>query len=205
MMSNSPAQAVDSPHTGPDRRVHERVPVNLFGRCMFENKLEIPCQAINISPGDMAAIAAHIPKVGERVIIYLDDIGRIEGNVVRLFKGGFALVIKGTHRMREKLASKITWCRENSEFGNVNSRRHSRIVPRQPMSEIRLPDGRAYQIEIIDISLSGAAVKSDVRPAIGTALTLGGMQGKVVRHFDNGLAIEFATLRSGEEIENKYS
>lgn len=171
---------------------------------MFENKLEIPCQAIDISPGDMAAIVAHVPRVGEGLIVYLDNIGRIEGQVVRLFEGGFAMTIDGTPRMREKLAAKIEWCKENAQFGEDNMRRHERMAPRQPISEIKLEDGRAYQIEIIDISLSGAAIRSEVRPAMGTKLSLGGMFGTVVRHFEDGIAIEFLVEQTPGHLKNRF-
>ena len=188
------------PKVAEDRRTYERTPVALFGRCMFENKVEIPCQAINMSPGDLAAIAAHEPKIGEHVIFYLDNIGRLSGEVVRIFDGGFAITIEGTARKREKLASQIAWLKENVKFGKADLRRHDRIVPNQRLSDIRLEDGRSYPIEIIDISLSGAAIKSEIRPAIGTPLTLGGMQGKVVRHFPEGIAIQFSVVQSKSSL-----
>ena len=56
-----------------------------------------------------------------------------------------------------------------------------------------MPDGRVYSCEVIDISLSGAAVKIEVLPALGTYLLLGKMRGRVVRYLDNGFAIEFTS------------
>ena len=43
-----------------------------------------------------------------------------------------------------------------------------------------------------DGSLSGAAVEIDVKPALGVQVILGTMRGQVVRHFDDGIAVEFA-------------
>ena len=188
---------------GEERRSFERTPVAIFGRCMFENKLEVPCQAINMSPGDIAVITATLPKVGEKMVIYLDNIGRLSGDVVRVFEGGFAMLIEGTPRKREKLASQIAWLRENVKFGNSDLRRHERIVPRQKISEIRMNDGRVYPIEIIDISLSGAAIKSEVRPALDTPISLGGMQGRVVRHFAEGIAIEFTAMQTAQQLDQR--
>ena len=188
---------------GEERRSFERTPVAIFGRCMFENKLEVPCQAINMSPGDIAVITATLPKVGEKMVIYLDNIGRLSGDVVRVFEGGFAMLIEGTPRKREKLSSQIAWLRENVKFGNSDLRRHERIVPRQKISEIRMNDGRVYPIEIIDISLSGAAIKSEVRPALDTPISLGGMQGRVVRHFAEGIAIEFTAMQTAQQLDQR--
>ena len=49
----------------------------------------------------------------------------------------------------------------------------------------------------------GAAVEIDVRPALGTPVRLGTMRGRVVRHFQEGVAIEFLSMLSAEDLE-KY-
>ncbi|MEE9375165.1 MAG: PilZ domain-containing protein [Rhizobiaceae bacterium] len=184
-----------------DRRAYERLEVAIFGRALLENTLEIPCQATSISPGEVAVVAAHKPVIGEHVIMYLDHIGRLDGKVVNLFDSGFAMTISGTARKREKLSARIEWLKAHNEFGLEDHRRHERITPRNINSEIKLTDGRAYPIEIIDISLSGAAVKTEVKPAIGSQITLSGMQGQVVRHFAEGVAIEFSKPAPLELIE----
>ena len=182
-----------------DRRSFQRTPVALFGRCLFSNDIEIPCHAINISPGDAGLIAAHSPMLGDHVIVYLDHVGRIEGNAFRLFDGGFAMLINGTSRKREKLAARIEWVKAHKEFHLDDNRRENRIVPRQTNSQLKMPDGRTYPVEIIDISLSGAAIAIDVKPALGNTVWLAGMEGIVIRHMLEGIAIRFsgASNRSG--------
>jgi hypothetical protein len=39
-----------------------------------------------------------------------------------------------------------------------------------------------------------------VRPAIGTPLRLGNMRGRVIRHFMDGVAIEFLSVQSRETL-----
>ncbi len=63
----------------PDRRRFSRVEINVLGRFMLENRREYPCQVINMSPGSAALISPVIGEVGERVVAYLDHIGRVEG------------------------------------------------------------------------------------------------------------------------------
>ena len=87
------------------------------------------------------------------------------------------------------------------ELNLAEDRRHERIVPRQRATEVRLEDGRFYRTRIIDLSLSGAAVEMQVRPAIGTVMWVGNMRGRVVRHFDEGVAIEFATIQTRDSLE----
>ncbi len=77
-------------------------------------------------------------------------------------------------------------------------RRHDRLTPREIKTEITLEDGARYSCRIMDLSLSGAAVDVEVRPPIGTPLALGNMRGRVVRHFVEGVAIEFLSIQSRE-------
>ena len=83
------------PKLVPERRKHLRVPVNVFGRLMREDKQEYPCQVINMSAGGMALLAPVNCDVGERIVAYLDNLGRIEGIVVRPLEGGFAVAHPG--------------------------------------------------------------------------------------------------------------
>jgi hypothetical protein len=58
---------------------------------------------------------------------------------------------------------------------------------------------------IIDLSQSGAAFASDRRPAIGDLVTLGKVQGRVVRRFEDGSAIEFTRLQHLDSLEESVS
>jgi hypothetical protein len=58
-----------------------------------------------------------------------------------------------------------------------------------------LPNGEVHSCRIIDVSLRGASIVSDVKPPIGTAVILGRMRGRVVRHHGQGMGIHFADLR----------
>lgn len=170
------------------------IQLNLSGRCLLANKLEIPCQSIRISPTQLTLVAAHRPELDEQIIVYLDNIGRLEGTVVDHMVGGFVMTIECTERKREKLLNQIGWAKDNSNFGTPEMRRHERVEPQNTNASIELDDGRRYPITIIDVSLSGAALQTDVRPAIGTWLGFSGMRGQVVRHFAEGIAIEFETI-----------
>ena len=182
-------------------RQFQRVDLTLFGRYMLASRQEFPCQVMNMSPGSAALMTPKIGAIGERVVAYVDHIGRLEGVVLRHFDGGFAMSVHATERKRDKLAAKLTWLANRHELKLPEDRRHERIVPRQRNAEIRLEDGRSYKARIIDLSLSGAAVELDVRPAIGTVVWLGNMRGRVVRHFEEGIALEFAVVQTRDSLE----
>lgn len=186
-----------------ERRHFNRVAVDLLGRFMLEDLAEYPCRIENMSPGDMAVTTPVTPRPNERVILYIDHIGRIEGTVSRTFAGGFATTIKASDRKREKLAAQLTWLANRHELNLPEDRRHERILPRDPFVEIVLPDDRRYKARILDLSLSGAAIICDIRPALGTRILLGTTAGRVVRHLEEGIAIEFARVLDEDTLRSR--
>ena len=183
-------------------RQFQRVGVSLFGRFMNEDKQEFPCQVQSISPGSAQLVTAQPGRVGETIIAYVDHLGRLEGKILRIFSDGFAMSVKATAYKRDKLAAKITWIANRHELNLPEDRRHERMAPTKRLSEIKLEDGRVYSARILDLSLSGAAIEMDVRPAIGTLIWLGKLRGRVIRHFDDGVALEFAILQSEETLKD---
>ena len=178
-----------------ERRDFQRVRVKVYGRYMLEDRSEHPCQVIDMSPGDVALRTAKRGALGERVIVYLDQIGRVEGVVTRSLEDGFAMTIIASDRKRDKLAAQLTWLANKHELDLPEDRRHERVSPRNPITTLDLGDGRQYRCRIVDLSLSGAAIEIEVKPAIGLPVTLGTMRGRVVRHFEDGIAVEFAALQ----------
>ncbi len=187
-----------------ERRSFQRVRVKVYGRFMLEDRSEHPCQVIDMSPGDVAIRADQAGEPGERVIAYLDHLGRVEGVVTRITNDGFAMTVIASERKREKLAAQLTWLANKHELDLPEDRRHQRVAPRNPITVLQLDDGRQYRCRIIDLSLSGAAVELDVRPALGVQVVLGTMRGQVVRHFQDGIAIEFAALQQEDVLENAF-
>ena len=187
-----------------ERRRFNRVTVDLLGRFMREDRSEYPCRVENMSPGDVAVVTHVVPRENETVIIYIDHVGRIEALVSRQYKGGFAATIRTTDRKREKLAAQLTWLANRHEMALPEDRRHERVQPRTPIVELVLEDDRRYKVRIVDLSLSGAAIASPVRPVIGSRVTLGRMQGRVVRHLEDGVAIEFAVLQAPDTLEEAF-
>jgi hypothetical protein len=148
-----------------------------------------------MSPGDALVIAPVAGIAGEKVIAYVDHIGRIEGTILNQMEGGFLMDIAASPRKRDKMAAQLTWLANKDVLNLPEDRRHERVVPDIRHSTVVLDDGRRYNCKIIDISLSGAAIELDVRPAMGTPVTLGRMRARVVRHFQNGVAVEFASAQ----------
>ena len=179
-----------------ERRRHSRVKVRLPGQFMRENRQEFPCITIDMSLGGVALAADEPVELAERIVAYLDHVGRVEGRVVRDFLGGFAIAMKLPSLKRDRLADQLTWLTNRQELGMPEDRRHERIRPRRSRTTLILPTGREVMASIVDVSQSGVAVSlaSPVAPPVGTPVTVGTTKGHVVRLFPNGLAVEFTRL-----------
>jgi hypothetical protein len=190
-----------------ERRRHQRVKVNLLGRYMLSDRREFPCQVIDMSPGGMAVVAPVTGNPGERVIAYVDHLGRLEGKIARLLDNGFAMTISATSRKRDKLAAQLTWLANRQILNLPEDRRHGRFAPRNPLARLILPNGTNITCRVIDLSASGAAISiaPELRPAVGSAVTIGKSTGRVVRHIEDGFAIEFTRLQHPDALEDNVT
>ena len=187
-----------------DRRRYRRVRVSLLGRCMLDNGHEFPCQMINVSPGGAAIISPFTGELGDYVVAYIDHVGRIEGEVARLFDGGFAMTINASDRKRERLADALTWIVNRPVLNLTEERRHVRRMPRKSEAVLTLEDGTEHRCNVLDMSLSGAGLSTTLDLPKGTVVRLGKFPARVARIFPGGLAIEFLQIASEAALEKEY-
>ena len=162
---------------------------------------EHPCQIANLSEQGATFITSLEVPAGLQVVAYLDEIGRVEAYAGEAIEGGFNVTFILTPSRRERIQQRIEWLKAGKQ--DEDGRRHARIEPTDNKSHITLPDGRVYPCEVIDISVSGAAMKTEVMPSLGTYLLLGKMRGRVVRYLDSGIAIEFVRQLDQPVINGK--
>src|SRR5262249_56459276 len=124
----------------------------LLGSYMLADRGEYPCQVTNMSPGGMALVAPVTGAIGERVIAYVDHVGRLEGVIARQFQNGFAMTIAATTRKRDKLAAQLTWLANRHILGLPEDRRHGRVAPKNPAARLILPNGNNIAVPRIHIS-----------------------------------------------------
>ena len=204
---NAPLPKVRSLPLAEERRRHQRVKVNLLGRYMLADRREFPCQVVNMSPGGIAIVAPVSGNPGERVIAYVDHLGRLEGKIARTLENGFAMTIEATLRKRDKLAAQLTWLANRHILNLPEDRRHGRFIPRKAMARMILPSGNNVTCRVIDLSESGAAIaiSPELRPAVGAMVTVGKAMGRVVRHIEDGFAIEFTRSQHSDFIEENVT
>ena len=162
----------------------------IFGRFMLPDMTEHACQVLDITADGATFITGTVPAANSNIVAYLKELGRVEVIAGVQVPGGFRVRYAASGSRLERLQQRVEWLRQKTA-GATEARRHPRFEPKDKHSSITLPDGRVYNCEVIDISVSGAAIKTDILPSLGTYVMLGKMKGRIVRYVDNGVAIEF--------------
>ena len=83
-------------------------------------------------------------------------------------------------------------------------RQHERFEPRVAAQKLIMPNSDVYDCRVIDVSLSGASVATQVKPPLETVVILGRLRGTVVRHHDQGFAIQFAELQDPDSLARTF-
>jgi hypothetical protein len=127
-----------------ERRRDERVNLSLSGRYALGDGREYPCTTIDISPGDIVIRAPNTKaQIGERVIAYINQIGRVEGTIARRFDGCLVIGLETDAQKRERLARKIASCIRRCSGGTTVDRLHERIEP--PLRPVTLSTPDAFR------------------------------------------------------------
>ena len=193
-----------------DRRRDVRIIVDIPGRYSLADhwdahgkRRKFSCRAVNISRNAIALAAPVIGTLGKRVVADIEELGRIEGFIVRALAGGFAMSIAASEEERLKLLDKIEWLEKQKNIEVPDRRAHARFVPIIPYSTLAFADGTRRNCLVIDLSEAGAQIAADIEPAIGTVLAVGTLVGRVVRSFRSGFGVKFIDVQSEDTVETK--
>ncbi|WP_411820647.1 PilZ domain-containing protein [Hyphococcus formosus] len=191
MTNNTPENSgvSETPEIGTDRRKHHRAALPLKARFLTERGEERAGVVVNISAGGAILQTRFPPDRDQKVILYIDQIGRIEGKVVRTNDRAFAVAYPKKRSRQARIADHLTQALNNKHDGA--ERRARPRINQDTHATVQLEDGRTMECSILDISLTGASLEIKPRPPLGTHLILGRMTAKVVRRHDKGVGVVF--------------
>jgi hypothetical protein len=181
-----------------ERRRYRRVPVDFKGRLFVPGEeREAPCTITDMSPGGAQLACEVIPEAQTAVVIYIDGFGRFEGVVARPPKGEwtegkFGVKFNCTAMKRERVAEQLTLYLNSGSIDPSALRRHDR-TPTKGLARFTRANGDVVSCEVLDLSLGGVSLTTEVRPPLGEVVLIGQMAGRVARHHETGIAIEFVT------------
>ncbi|RYD95306.1 MAG: PilZ domain-containing protein [Sphingomonadales bacterium] len=177
-----------------DRRKHRRVNWAVRVRGLTGSGEEFTCTTVDVCAGGLRINLARPLSEGENLVLYIDNIGRVEGVVARVLNEiGYAVQFTVPPRKREKIADMLTWLINKDSLGLVDEREGERrpgggqIIARY--------NGVSIACAVADVSIFGVALKTaGPRPMIGDRVQIGERAGTCVRYIDGGFAIDYRTL-----------
>jgi len=174
-----------------DRRRFRRVRVDLPGKLFLPaGSLELACTVTDLSPGG-ASIACDAPLEPQtQVVLYVNSFGRFEGTIVRREGQSAGIRFISTALKRERTAEQLTLFMNRALLDEADLRRADR-TPAKGLTRFTRADGQIVACEVLDLSISGVSVKTDIRPSVGEFVLIGQLAGRVARHHENGIGIEF--------------
>jgi hypothetical protein len=160
-----------------------------------------PCETKLVTP-ELIRFSTPFPAVlDDRAFVYVESLGLMRGTISRAMGPTSEMDIEMSLNERSRLASRIIWADMQAGFKGVDLRRFPRFEPANPNSAFTLPDGTTLQCTIANISLTGAAVVSDLRPALNSSILLGQIHSEIRRHMDFGFSVEFCTIQDPARLE----
>jgi hypothetical protein len=69
---------------------------------------------------------------------------------------------------------------------------------------LKLAEGLAVQCRVLDVSLSGASIGTEARPAIGSEVHLGRLRARVMRHHERGIGLQFLDIQDPEALRRYF-
>jgi len=175
----------------------------IAGRYTFPDALEhsvYSCRTASLSPTAVVIAAAVKSVPGDRVGLRLDHLGLLNGTLVQVLPDGFRIELGGSQSERSKLAAKINWLKKRSLRQAEDKRLGTRFQPKNPKGHLSIA-GVEVECFIIDLSVSGAALSAGITPPIGSAVSLGRIEGRVVRHMEGGFGMQFSQPLAAADVE----
>lgn len=191
---------VQRPGVPSDARQFRRIEMNLEGRFMRPDRSEHACLIKALSIGDATVFTSAKVEAGERVVVYIDHLGGLEGIIRRLESNGFAFHYAVSEHKREKLAAQIMWLLNRDAFPGQIGRLHERLRTVGRHATLKVEADVVIDVELLDLSASGASCGTHARPQVGSFVILNKTKAIVRRHHETGVGIQFLTVMTPEAL-----
>ena len=176
-----------------ERREFPRLKARMPARLLVNNETSGKGTLFDLSAGGVGVLTALQVAVGDHVVMHLEGGARLEGTVMRLLADGFGVELTMSAAKRSRLIDALEPMVESVEEIvelPMNRRVAERVAGLRMETECHTEDG-VLECRIVDMSLTGAAIETNSEIKIGSVITIGQTQGKVVRRYGKTYGIHF--------------
>lgn len=183
-----------------DARIYPRLTATLPGHLLLKSdSTTICCTITDISAGGAGLTTQTQLAINTEVVLYVEGFGRFDAHVARSETGIIGLKFECKDAKRQRLLDGIAAFSRSGLKALTRLRRH----PRNALLDngyFTRPNGETVRYDAVDISLRGLSVLTNARPPVGEILNLGLNYGRVARHHELGIAIEFLDASSQPKV-----
>lgn len=177
--------------------------LQLSGKFMAMDKQDYPCIVNTITETQMTFLTVGPAVTNYSFICYMDVVGRVPGTIVGRVEGGFIATINLTDARMGRVFERLEWYQNHRQAAQTSgdARAHDR-QDAQVQAELRLMNGATYPCEILDVSFSGMAIRTNIEISIGSPISVGTLSGVVVRAEGQNIGIKFNDMLSKTSLES---
>ena len=157
----------------------------------FVGDVEVEGALVDVSLSGMRIAAPFIPDIGDKVRLYIDQLGRIDGATVRQTENGFSIKAEigeeETRRLQE-------WLNQKTSTDPTERRTFGRRADDHPVMRLKdvvgvRMDGAEFQCRLANLSARGVEIRTEVELTIGEKIVLNGTPAIVKAKTDAGYKI----------------
>ena len=157
----------------------------------FVGDVEVEGALVDVSVSGMRIAAPFIPDIGVNIRLYIDQLGRIDGYVVRQTENGFS--IKASISENETLRIR-EWLNKKTKDGADERRTFGRRADDHPVMRLKdvtcaRLDGSQFPCQLVNLSAQGVEIKTEFELDIGERIILNGTPGTVKSKTEGGYKI----------------
>jgi hypothetical protein len=175
-----------------EKRVRKRSSVGVRGKLFLPQlQIEGDCTIVDLSTAGAGLKSTCSVALGMPVVVYIDGFGRYQGTVVRRDRLRIGVQFTCSESKEKRLAEQIENFVAYGRTVPTSLRGLDRLRHREVLHDFRLKSGQSVPCEIMDMALSGASLKTRVRPPVGEEISFGSMSAVIMRHTEYGIGVKF--------------
>jgi CheY-like chemotaxis protein len=149
-----------------------------------------PCRVLNLSEGGALIACAGHALPDQPLVLYVANFGRFEATVAHRSEHLAGLQFKTGEAKLNRLKETLKIYAEHGVVAVATMRKYPRVKTAGKILMVR-ESGREISCDVLDISPDGVSLKTAVRPPVGEIVRVGKTRGRIVRHHDDGVALQF--------------